>query len=122
MKVRFLNNSIRFRVSKIELETLAKGESVSSSTNFSSNIFHISVLPSKKEEIEVDFKNHNIRLILPVQIIKNLNESNDEGHSEILEISSETLHVAFEKDYKCLTDRGVDESGLFDNPRESHKS
>lgn len=120
MKVRFLNNSIRFRISKNELDLLAKGESVSSSTNFPSNIFHISILPSKKEEIEVDFKNHNIRLIMPIDIVKKMHESDSVGHYETLEISSEQLEVIFEKDYKCLTDRGDDEAELFENPNQSH--
>ena len=120
MKVRILENSIRFRVSQNELSYLSKGEPVSSETVFPSNILKVVIRPSEKQNIEIDFKAETIEVSVPQHSLIDLDRSNKVGLSERIVCNEEILEVVFEKDFKCLTDRGEDESNLFENPRVEH--
>lgn len=120
MKIRILDNCVRFRISKSELQQLTQGEAVSSSTQFPSNILHFTIRPSSNEFPTVDYKKDIISLLIPTGIIKDLSDSENVGITELTNFGSESLKIVFEKDFKCLTERSEDESDLFENPNPPH--
>ena len=115
MKIRILGNSIRFRVSMDEMEQLYLGEIIVSVTDFISGALEILIVPHANSHY-IDFIQNTITLKLNNKELEQLHTSSATGFTFV----SKTLTVLFEKDFKCLTDRGEDETKLYKNPRLEH--
>lgn len=116
MKIRFLNNSVRFRMSTDEMQVLSSGKEITSITHFLTNPFVV-FAKVKDSENHIDLQNNKLTLTLQKEQFAHLH-----AHDQEVGLSFEQgeIKVLFEKDFKCLTDRGEDESQLFENPRSSH--
>jgi hypothetical protein len=115
MKVRILDNTIRFRVSMNEMEELAKKNSIESALHFPSNSLKVSIEPIDTSS-NLDFVENKIKLGLNYDEVLSLHKNQKVGFSFVTNDNK----VLFEKDFKCLTDRGEDETMLYKNPRSKH--
>lgn len=120
MKLRILDNTIRIRISRIELLSLRQGNAVTSQTIFPSGSLNLTVVANSEDYSNADFDGQTIQISIPSTQIIHLNDSDQVGLEFSVLSSNEPLTVIFEKDFKCLTDRDEDESHLFENPLDKH--
>ncbi|GLR15653.1 DUF7009 family protein [Portibacter lacus] len=115
MKVRILNQSIRFRVSMDEMDLIVSNGAISSSILFPSGqlTFQVHTHPEKHS---IDQQNQNCQLFLNKEEVSSLHGSDQVSIS----FSQNDLKVVFEKDFKCLTQRDENEDHLYPNPKGSH--
>ncbi len=123
MKLRILENSIRFRLSVHDLESLSEHGTISSSIRISHDRTFTYTLQSidKISVLSSDFVDDEVLFCIPKDKIKRLCDPGEVGiYDAIKHNDLVLLNITIEKDFKCLTPRAEDESDLFPNPNESH--
>ncbi len=123
MKIRLKENSIRFRLSMSEVESLCGEGVIESITQFpNGEQLTYSLQITKIDEINPSLENNTLRLHLPEKMLRDWHESERIGFewNSMLDQGG-VLKVLLEKDFKCLTNRPYeDESNLYPNPNQSH--
>ena len=119
MKIRIRGNSIRFRLTRPEVETLCTKGSVTESTSFADNQFVYSVeLSEYYDQLSAIFADNTITLYLPANISLDWHKNEVVGfENQLVLANGESLHLLVEKDFTCLVDRGEDESDNYRNPK-----
>jgi hypothetical protein len=118
MKIRIKGNSIRFRLSKTEVDHFGKTGRLEEKTEFEKSNF-IYALAAKKsgEKLSVDFTNETITLWIPEQLVKEWTSTNRVGFDGEQETGGgRKLFLLVEKDYKCLDKVAEDQSDNYENP------
>lgn len=118
MKLRIKGNSIRFRLTKSEVDYFGKEGYLEEKTEFGNNTF-IYAMQNKLygEELSAEFSDNKITLSIPVHISTewaNTNRIGIEGEMEIA--SGKKLYLLLEKDFKCLDNTVEDQSDNYSNP------
>jgi hypothetical protein len=118
MKLRIKGNSIRIRLSKIEVDELAAGSSLYDNTYFGTNTFGYSVQPvNNGGDLSASFANNIITLNVPKALLKEWPTNSVVGFESKMPIeNSGHLQLLLEKDFKCLDKTTEDQSDFFDNP------
>ena len=123
MKIRILGNSIRLRLSQTEVKNLSEKNKVEEKTHFGNTpdaIFIYSLEKKKINEIGASLSGSHVQIFIPEKMANDWATSNEISlENNLLIGNGETLRLLIEKDFKCLTERGEDESDLFPNPAES---
>jgi hypothetical protein len=117
MKIRILNDSIRLRLSQTEVRQLAEEGLVSARTNFMelmSDRFVYSVEKNGSEGIGASFEGGHMRIFANQDMVDEWASTDRISMKE----EDRPLRITIEKDFKCKTDRGEDESDLFPNGNE----
>ncbi|MGI9546601.1 MAG: DUF7009 family protein [Flavobacteriaceae bacterium] len=123
MKIRIRGNSLRFRLTKPEVEDLCTKGRVEETTSFGDTIFTYRVIMSADHNsLHADFHDKTITLFVPNAQIKDwhLNEVVGFEHSMAFDTKTD-LQLLIEKDFSCLTPRGEDESDNYTNPKAALK-
>ena len=122
MKIRILGNSIRLRLSQTEVKNLSRNNKVEEKTHFGpapDSIFIYSLEKKKTDKISASFSSNHIQIFIPEKTTDDWASSNEISLENNMPIGNgDTLQLLIEKDFKCLTERGEDESDLFPNPAE----
>lgn len=117
MKLRLLDNSIRIRLNKVDLDTLYNDGEVYTISQLGNTTFGYGVKSIEKGEMHVKMENNQLQFRLNVDQIKEWHATSKVGFSEVQQNEDgSTLKLLIEKDFKCLTDRNEDESRNFENP------
>ncbi|HQX43072.1 MAG: hypothetical protein IPP06_08310 [Saprospiraceae bacterium] len=121
MKLRFNTNSIRFRLSKEDIDCLNNSKLVSVSIPFgpkSGDNFSYSIIQTKGSKIDLSYANNHLRLFIPQQLADDWILSEKVGFSERFSLSQECeLFILVEKDFQCLQPREFEDETLnFPNP------
>lgn len=119
MKIRIRGNSIRYRLTKSEVETFCKTGHFQESTDFGNTTFTYAL--EAKEGIallDAQFEVNTITLFLEKRKSKNWFETNQIGfsHSLIKENGTE-LSLLLEKDFVCMDETLEDQSDNYPNPK-----
>lgn len=119
MKIRIRGNSIRFRLTRSEVERLCLNGLICDQTEFAQGTFRYEVTTAATfEELSAEFEDATIRLIVPQNHIKDWNLNEKVGFEHHMKFhNGRSLHLLLEKDFTCLTDRGEDERDNYENPR-----
>ncbi len=118
MKIRIRGNSVRFRLTKDEVEQLCREKFIEEKTNFPNHDLIYAVRVSNTKNLEVDFANDQISLQISEELLQGWDTNNRVGYSHSLSTSSgRTIDILLEKDFTCLEDRGEDESNNYPNPK-----
>jgi hypothetical protein len=120
MKVRIKGNSIRFRLSKSEVETVVTTGSLMETTSFinSTLTFELSVKPIDK--LSAEYQNNTIRMFIPDKLIANWHLNDEVSIDGSMSLpGAETLDLLLEKDFKCIDRVEEDQSDYFPNPKEN---
>ncbi|MCM4162933.1 MULTISPECIES: DUF7009 family protein [unclassified Arenibacter] len=118
MKIRIKGNSIRYRLTKTEVEAFCKVGFYEEQTGFKDQIFKY-VLRSRENisHLEADFKNGTITMYLPEQNKKEWANSELVGFQHSISIGKDMeLHLLLEKDFVCLDETVEDQSDNYPNP------
>ena len=119
MKIRIRGNSIRFRLTKTEVEIFSEQGVYSEETKFNGKNFRYSLLASDKgENLMATFIDDTICFYVPKDFATSWAGNAEVGirHLQILDDGTE-LFLLLEKDFVCLDETFEDQSDNYPNPR-----
>ncbi|WP_394748107.1 DUF7009 family protein [Spongiimicrobium salis] len=119
MKIRIKGNSVRFRLTKTEVETFCKEGFYAESTTFANNTL-VYCLKAKAgiEELEANFLNNRITIYMPQEALSTWANSNLIGYRNAVDWNdTSTLSLLVEKDFSCLDNTVEDQSDNYPNPK-----
>ena len=119
MKIRILGNSLRFRLTRSEVDTLCAKGYIEDQTTFDTSVFTYAVkLVADSEQLTAQFRRNTITLNLPNSLGNNWHRTEQVGFSETMEFKNGgTLSLLLEKDFTCLDERLEDQSDNYPNPK-----
>ncbi|MCM4155699.1 hypothetical protein [Gramella sp. AN32] len=118
MKIRIRGNSVRFRLTKNEVDRLCHEGSIFEETNFGTDSFRYAVKIAEIEDLSIDFENGQIQLLISKEMLGDWNVNNRVGFAHsVSSKTGNTIDVLLEKDFTCLDERGEDESDNYPNPK-----
>jgi len=119
MKIRIKGDSIRFRLTQTEVQTLSEDGKIDDSTNFGDVQFSYGVtLNNTIDNLQVSFNNNSIVIEIPEAIGKSW-YSNDIITFEhtVKTTKGNNLYLLIEKDFTCLDNTIEDQSDNYPNPK-----
>jgi hypothetical protein len=126
MKLRIRGDSIRIRVSQLELREIAERGRVRETIHFADGVGLTYALESDAaaRALRASYAADVISIVLPAATVRWWADSNQvsiEGEQAL--DSGETLRILVEKDFACLQPRpGEDDADMFPNPDASTKT
>jgi hypothetical protein len=118
MKIRIKGNSIRYRLTKSEVQKFSEVGYLEETTQFPSSQFKYALSAKVGiNEIEADMLNNCIILYFPDYLKGEWLNSQTVGYRRTMQLNpSETLSLLIEKDFVCLDEVEEDQSDNFPNP------
>ena len=117
MKLRCVNNSIRLRLRKSEIDQLRLGNAIQEEVGFpgeTPSLFFSLQMNGLKSTLSASFENNNIRIDLPRELASKWIDSEEVSIEDRLPIdTTNELHVLIEKDFPCKDRENEDKSDLF---------
>ena len=118
MKIRIKGNSIRYRLSKTEVENFSREGYVIERTEFKDQIFNYELRSHNLiSNLDADFKNGTISMYLPEKDKNDWATSDRVGFQHSITIGNgKELFLLLEKDFVCLDETIEDQSDNYPNP------
>ncbi len=121
MKIRIKGNTLRFRLDRNDIDCIQQQGYVMEETQIASGSIHFCIKLKEVEEPIVKLDPFAVHVQYPVKQLSEWTNSDENGlYCSIRNADGSELKVTIEKDYKCLTERGEDESANFENPLSRH--
>lgn len=119
MKIRIKGGSVRFRLTKTEVETFCKEGHYSEQTNFNFTTFNYKLQVKEGiEGLEAEFQNNTITLFLSKKKADKWMDETRVGYENHMTLKNgEKLHLLLEKDFICLDETIEDQSDNYPNPK-----
>lgn len=121
MKLRIKGNSLRFRLTKSEVEKLCASGYLEELISFGSNELTYSLKSSENvKEISAEFNGNKISVNIPASFIKDW-DVNDiiSFDSDKIISDKEKLYILIEKDFQCIEKTTEDQSDNYENPNKT---
>ncbi len=119
MKIRIKGNSVRIRLSKTEVETLAKQGNIEESTHFPNGAFLYSLKTKNDiDNLSAAITGSTITMYVPESAVADWATNEVVGFDHTLPLGDgDSLYLLLEKDFKCI-DAAVteDQSDNYENP------
>ena len=118
MKLRIKSNSIRIRLTKTEVSTLAATGYLEEQTLFANNKF-VYALQSVDDanELTATMNANKITMLVPAALIKDWPVNDVIGFEARMPVAeNESLYLLLEKDFVCLDETTEDQSDNYENP------
>ena len=118
MKLRIKSNSIRIRLTKTEVSTLAATGYLEEQTLFANNKF-VYALQSVDDanELTATMNANKITMLVPAAFIKDWPVNNVVGFEARIPVAeNQSLYLLLEKDFVCLDETTEDQSDNYENP------
>lgn len=112
MKIRIRDNSIRYRLTKSEVNQLWSEGGITAQTSFPGTTLHYAIERCETEQLHVDFKNSRITLYMSKAMIDALYHTDKVGFED----KSGPVGLLIEKDFVCLDNTSEDQSDNYPNP------
>ncbi len=118
MKIRIKGNSVRYRLTKTEVETFCKIGMHQETTEFPSKKFTYALVAKEGIVVlEADFISDGIIIYFPKEELDFWATSNRVGYSNTTDWNDpDTLSLLVEKDFTCLDNTIEDQSDNYPNP------
>ena len=118
MKIRIKGNSLRYRLTRPEVERFSTTGLVEERVNFGSVALSYALCRTEAEELSAAFGDSRITLFLPAALMDEWVLTDKVGfeHSMPLNGTGEILYLLVEKDYTCLDKVDEDQSDHYPNP------
>ena len=122
MKIRIKGNSIRYRLTQTEVQTLSKEGILTEETCFgpeeNQKLLYSVEAKQGIPHLDAAFQHNRITLYIPGQDAGEWPTSERVGFQHHLQVTPETsLFLLLEKDFVCLDDVAEDQSDNYPNPR-----
>lgn len=113
MKVRIKGNSVRFRLTKSDVERFQHEGVLKETTYFEDdNHFTYVLQRSFEPNLRATFKNNILLLLVPENLADEWASTDKVG----IEDNEGSLHLLVEKDFQCLDNVAEDQSDNYPNP------
>lgn len=122
MKIRIKGNSIRLRLSKIDVQSLKVAGSVTEKTIVAGEEQFVYTLMVADSAVAVgaSFKDGKLTVWLPSTEAAILTDTTEMGRYSTQENGEPGgLSITIEKDLQCLENTNEDQSDMYDNPKKS---
>ena len=114
MKLRFENNSVRFRIRKSELEKLKQHGFVKDEVVFPNNVLTYELRITDVPEVTPELSNNQVIMHIPIIKANQWIDSDEVGIYRLIDIDSdEALDIIIEKDFPCKDRPEEDKSDTF---------
>lgn len=119
MKIRIKGNTIRYRLTKSEVELFCETGIFSEKTEFGSAVFLYELRAKKDiEGLEADYINNTITVYFPEENTKNWATNSIVGFNNTYKTKkSSELSILIEKDFVCMDETVEDQSDNYPNPK-----
>jgi len=112
MKIRIKGNSLRYRLTKTDVENFDRDGYLEETTNFGTHTFKYALQRTMAEYLTADFTNNTITLYMPAALALEWTSTDRVGY----ENNSSEMYLLVEKDFKCLDNVAEDQSDNYPNP------
>jgi hypothetical protein len=120
MKLRIKGNSLRIRLTKTEVSTLANTGYLEEQTRFINNEFVYALQVADKHELSASFSNNKMTMFIPASFVKDWPENEVVGINTNMPLTNnESLYLLVEKDFICLDETTEDQSDNYENPNKT---
>ena len=121
MKIRIRENSVRYRLTKSEVEAFCREGYFEQKTHFESKTFTYALKArSDIDELYADFRKDTISLFLNDVLAVNWDKEERVGFSGTMETKNgHCISLLLEKDFICMDETLEDQSDNYPNPRYS---
>lgn len=117
MKIRIKGNSVRFRLTKPEVEKFDKEGYIEERTEFGASVLVYAIQKSDEANVTASFENGKVTLLVPNAIAEEWTETEQVGFDRNMVLGeNRELYLLVEKDFKCLDETSEDQSDNYDNP------
>ncbi len=114
MKLRFENNSVRYRIRKTELAQLKQDGFVQTKVAFENATFTYEVRLKKTDEPYAEFSNNTVVVYIPYDIGNVFINTDEIGIYKTIQLKdNRTLDIIIEKDFPCKDRPEKDRSDTF---------
>nr|WP_298922798.1 hypothetical protein [uncultured Allomuricauda sp.] len=119
MKIRIKGDSIRFRLTRTEVETFCSEGLYSEQTNFNSTIFNYTLQAKDGiDGLKAEFQDNTITMFLSkTDTDKWMDEARVGYENDMTLKNGKILHLLLEKDFICLDETLEDQSDNYPNPK-----
>ena len=118
MKIRIKGNTIRFRLTKTEVDTLCKEGYIEETTDFGNHTFCYAVQRKAIPDMEATFFENTLTLVISDAKVAGWNTNEQVGFEHVMHINdTNTLQLLLEKDFVCMDERLEDQSDNYPNPK-----
>ncbi len=115
MKIRIKGNSLRYRLTKSDIEHFSQDGYIEETIYFGTQKLIYALQCYQEEELTADFNDQKIVLYVPDYMAKEWTTTDRVG----FENSNGALYLLIEKDFKCLDNVAEDQSDNYPNPLSS---
>lgn len=118
MKIRIRGNSVRFRLTKTEVDSFCAIGHFEEKTEFGGQTFRYRLMEKEGlDHLDAEYEGDTITMYLPANERKRWGESNQVGFRHTVTLpSGKELFLLLEKDFACLDETGEDQSDNYPNP------
>jgi len=112
MKIRIKGNSLRYRLTRTDIDTFTKQGYLEEQANFGGDILIYAIQSSDTDTLTSTYKNNKITLLMPKTMVQ------EWAHTERVGFENKTPEflLLVEKDFKCLDNVEEDQSDNYPNP------
>lgn len=112
MKIRIKGNSLRYRLTKVDVNTFSEKKYIEEAINFGNQTLWYALQQYDKDQLSATFTNTRITLLMPEAMANEWITTDRVG----FEYQDEGLFLLVEKDFKCLDNVAEDQSDNYPNP------
>jgi 3-methyladenine DNA glycosylase Mpg len=112
MKIRIKGNSLRYRLTKTDVERFAEEGYLEEQTVFGNGVLTYALQVYGSNELSASFEDNKITLFMPEIMAEDWATTDRVGFEE----TAGPLYLLIEKDFKCLDNVAEDQSDNYPNP------
>jgi len=112
MKIRIKGNSLRYRLTKTDVATLAEEGHLQETVDFGGQQLVYAMRLVDDDNLSATYKDNTIILYAPKNLVREFTDTDKVG----FEGKHGSLHLLVEKDFTCLDNVAEDQSDNYPNP------
>jgi hypothetical protein len=112
MKIRIKGNSLRYRLTKTDVENFDRDGYLEETSHFGTQTFKYALQRSTRDALSANFCNNTITMYMPAAMALEWTSTDRVGY----ENNSSQMYLLIEKDFKCLDNVAEDQSDNYPNP------
>ncbi len=121
MKLRIKGNSIRYRLTRPDVNTLANTSYLEEQINFAGSTFIYALqVDVNSNALSATLGNNKITMLVPRSFVKDWPQNEVVGFDANMQVNAnESVYLLLEKDFVCLDETTEDQSDNFENPNKT---
>ncbi len=112
MKIRIKGNSLRYRLTKKDVDQFSKNGYIEETIDFGNQVFTYSLQQNMLNNLSAIFENNKITLFISETMVNEWTLTDKVGFA----YQDKGLSLLVEKDFKCLDNVAEDQSDNYPNP------